>query len=127
MPHTSGVRKTKAITELEQLLGTHKSTLRTKLLRAAEEQLNVLELEVANLRLVDTGTQPSLSYMEIAARLANTHENPNITEPSVRLAANAAREVWWNVLSPAEQTKLADGSAPLPKPTIKFILGLETD
>lgn len=127
MPHTSGVRKTKAITELEQLLGTHKSTLRTKLLRAAEEQLNVLELEVANLRLVHTDPKPSLSYLEIAARLSELHDNANITEQSVRLAANAAREAWWNVLSSAEQTKLADGSAPLPKTAIKFILGLETD
>lgn len=127
MPHTSGVRKTKAITELEQLLGTHKSTLRTKLLRAAEEQLNVLELEVVNLRLVQVESKPSLAYLEIAARLSALHDNPNITEQSVRLAANAARQVWWDALSSTEQAKLADGTASLPRPAIKFILGLEAD
>lgn len=127
MHQSSSIRKTKALTELEHLLGTHKSTLRTKLLRAAEEQLNVLELEVVSLRLIDTDPKPSLSYLEIAARLSALHENLNITEQPVRLAANAAREAWWNALSSAEQAKLADGSAPLPKPAVKFILGLETD
>lgn len=123
----SHARKTKALTELEGLLGAHKSAARTKLLRAATEQLNVLEVEVANLRLVDTGLKPSLSYLEIAARVAAAHEDSAITEEVVRLAANTARQKLWEALTADEQTKVTSGNAHLPKPAVKFLLGYETD
>jgi hypothetical protein len=124
------VHKINALVELEQLLGPTKGTIRTKLLHAAEHGLNVLELEVVALRIAGGLVQPRPAYLEIAARLADRHHNPAITEAVVRVAANSARQALCGALSAEEVKALAHAETPkskLPQPVVQFILGLETD